>query len=368
MTTCCNINPNRKPVGRSGRRSLDRRTLDCITSECLRTLLKPGVLLSLLVSLSFPGFSLAQQQKIIVVVGAPGAEEYGTQFEAWADNWQAAIESGGDSPPTLVRIGLTEFDQTESDQTDAERLKAEIASTPESVGELWIVLIGHGTDDRISSKFNLRGPDVAAAELSQWLDPLPCRVVVINCASASGRFIHKLKHPNRIVLTATKSEAQHNFARFGGYLSTAIDDSAFDLDKDQQTSLLEAFISASSQTQEFYLREARLATELAMIDDNGDGLGTPADWFQGIRVVRKSKNGEPDGFAANQIFLVRRGSEAKLSVEQRDSRDNLEQQLERFRLQKSTMTEDGYYQAIEPILLKLSRLYQAMEDPVKQPQ
>ena len=26
-------------------------------------------------------------------------------------------------------------------------------------------------------------------------------------------------------------------------------------------------------------------TEHALIDDNGDGQGTPADWFQGIRVV-----------------------------------------------------------------------------------
>lgn len=298
----------------------------------------------------------AQEQKIILVVGADGSPEYGKQFQTWADNWQASVESGVESQPLLVRIG-----STESDKTDAELLKKELESTPENVNELWVVLIGHGTDDRKLSKFNLRGPDVSADQLNQWLDPLACRVVVINCSSASGRFINKLVKPNRIVITATKSGAQHNFARFGGYLSMSIDDPAFDLDKDQQTSLLEAFIAASSQAQEFYIQDTRLATELAMIDDNGDGLGTPADWFQGTRVVRQAKKGEPDGFAANQVFLIRRGSEAKLSAEQRKQRDSLEQKLELLRSQKSTMTEDAYYQSIEPVLLDLSRLYQKLK-------
>lgn len=307
--------------------------------------------------LCLPGTLLAQQQKIIVVVGAEGSAEYGKQFEAWADNWQSAIESGVESKPTFARIG-----STGSAKTDAELLQAEIASTPEAVSELWIVLIGHGTDDRTSSKFNLRGPDITAADLNQWLDPLACRVVVINCTSASGKFINKLVNSNRIVVTATKSGVQHNFARFGGYLSKAIDDPAIDLDKDLQTSLLEAFLAASAQTQEFYIQESRLATELAMIDDNGDGLGTPADWFQGTRVVRKSKKGEPDGIAANQVFLVRRGAEAKLSDNQRQDRDRLERKLEQLRFQKPTMTEDGYYQLIEPVLLELSKLYQAVED------
>jgi len=311
---------------------------------------------SLVVFLCLSSSIFAQQQKVIVVVGAQGTDEYGKQFEAWADNWQSAIESSDQSKPTFVRIG-----STDSDKTDAELLKAEIASTPENLNELWIVLIGHGTDDRKSSKFNLRGPDVSAAELNQWLTPLSCRVIVINCTSASGKFINQIVHPNRIVATATKSGAQHNFARFGGYLSRAIDDPAYDLDKDQQTSLLEAFIAASSQTQEFYLQETRLATELAMIDDNGDGLGTPADWFQGTRVVRKSKQGEPDGFVANQVFLIRRGTEAQLSEDQRKNRDALERKLEQLRLQKSTMTEEAYYQAIEPILLELSKLYQAID-------
>ena len=43
-----------------------------------------------------------------------------------------------------------------------------------------------------------------------------------------------------------------------------------DLDKDDQVSLLEAFLTASVRTAEFYEETSRLATEHALIDDNGD--------------------------------------------------------------------------------------------------
>ena len=53
-----------------------------------------------------------------------------------------------------------------------------------------------------------------------------------------------------VVLTATKSGDEINFARLGDYLSQAILDLSSDLDKDSQVSLLEAFLKASRMTQE----------------------------------------------------------------------------------------------------------------------
>jgi len=40
---------------------------------------------------------------------------------------------------------------------------------------------------------------------------------------------------------------------------------------------------------EFYKQEARLATETALVDDNGDAQGTPAGWFRGTRTTRRAK-------------------------------------------------------------------------------
>ena len=43
----------------------------------------------------------------------------------------------------------------------------------------------------------------------------------------------------------------------------------------EEAGALEAFLFASRKTTEFYKAENRLATEHALIEDNGDGLGTP---------------------------------------------------------------------------------------------
>jgi hypothetical protein len=224
-------------------------------------------------------------------------------------------------------------------------------------GEVWLVLIGHGTFDGQRAKFNLRGPDIEATELAEWLKPLPQRLVIINCASCSSPFLNALSGPNRIVVTSTRDGAQYNFSRFGKFIADAINDPAIDLDKDGQTSLLEAFCSASQSVQVFYDQENRLATEHALIDDNGDGLGTLASWFEGVRASRKPKQGLADGLAANQVFLQRRGEDAALTAEQRARRDQLETELERLRTRKSQMTDNQYLLEIEPVLLELARLY-----------
>ena len=309
----------------------------------------------------------AQQQKVIVIVGAEGQPEYGEQFKRWADQWEAVINeanstneassaSSEDHQPTIEfeKIG---FDEP-GEKSDLDRVKQALGETvgPET-RSIWIVLIGHGTYDKKAAKFNLRGPDLTAKQLNQWIEPLPCQVVLINCASASGPFINEVAGRNRIVVTATKSGYQYNFARFGGYLAECIGDPTIDLDKDQQTSLLEAFLAASARVQEFYVEESRLATELALIDDNGDGLGTPADWFQGTCAVQKPKTGEADGLAANQIVLFRRGDDAKLSPDQLAARNEIEQKLEQLRQCKSQLGEDAYYELIEPLLVAPSEIY-----------
>jgi len=81
--------------------------------------------------------------------------------------------------------------------------------------------------------------------------------------------LNKLSATNRVIITATRSGNEQNFARFGQYFAEAITSTDADLDKDGQVSLLEAFLIASRRTSEFYKVEGRLATEHALIDDNG---------------------------------------------------------------------------------------------------
>jgi hypothetical protein len=135
-------------------------------------------------------------------------------------------------------------------------------------------------------------------------------------------------------------------------------DLAADLDKDGQTSLLEAFLMASRRVKEFYEEEGRLMTEHALLDDNGDGLGTPPDWFRGIRATKTAKDGAAlDGLRAHQFHLVRSETEMKLSAATRARRDELELSIARLRDAKRTMDEEEYYQKLEGLLFELARLY-----------
>jgi hypothetical protein len=289
---------------------------------------------------------------VIIIVGAPGAPEFESQFRQTADQWQAAAERAS---AEVVRIG-------ESDQagaTDHDRLRAALSEKGKNGREpLWFVMIGHGTFDGHEAKFNLRGPDVTDQELATWLANVQRPVAAINCASGSGPFVNRLSAPNRIVITATRSGSELNFARFGECLGDAIGDPHSDLDKDGQVSLLEAFLTASHRVQEYYKTRAQLATEHSLIDDNGDGLGTPADWFQGVRATRRAKDGaSADGLRAHQLHLVMSDRERKLAPETRRKRDEIEIRLASLRDQKAKLGDDEYYRQLEPLMLELARLY-----------
>jgi len=293
---------------------------------------------------------------VLIVVGAPGAPEYKAEFERWADLWQAAaLKAAAES----IRIGST----AESGVTDRERLRSIlVAKSAASREPLWIVLIGHGTYDGREAKFNLRGPDVTDLEFSEWLAPLKRQVVVLNCTSASGPFLNRLSGDNRIVVTATKSGHEINFARFGQYLAEAIADQRADLDKDGQVSLLEAFLTASRGVDEYYRTHSQLATEHALLDDNGDRLGTPANWFRGVRATQRAKDGaQLDGLRAHQLHLVPSDRERDMPVELRQRRNHLELSIAALRDQKGKLKEDEYYEQLEKLMVELARLYREMQ-------
>jgi len=294
---------------------------------------------------------------VIVVVGAPGAEEYAPQFREWSERWRSAAEKGG---AAFEFVG----DVKDAEGTDRERLRTLLSdAVSEEKAPLWLVLIGHGTFDGRAAKFNLRGPDFEAVELAEWLKPLKRPVAIINCASASAPFINRLSGENRVVIAATKSGDEQNFARFGQFMSAAIVDPSADLDKDGQVSLLEAYLTACRQVAEFYQQGGRLATEHALLDDNGDGLGTPAAWFRGVRATQRAKDGASlDGTRAHQWHLVASDREQHMPAEMRERRDQLELRIAALRAEKEHMDEDDYYNRLEPLMVELARLYETTSD------
>ena len=287
----------------------------------------------------------------VIVTGVGGEDAYATRFASWAAKWEAAcaagevrtakIEAGGANEPTLAK------------------LQSVLAAEPKTgAGALWIVLVGHGTFDGKEPKFNLVGDDVSAATLAEWLKPFGRPLIVVASFSSSGAFLKPLSAPTRVVVTATKSGSEQNFAHFGGFLADAVGKLSADLDHDGQTSLLEAWLSASKGVEEFYKDEGRLATEHSLLDDNGDGVGTPASFFEGIRVAKKAQGtATPDGVRAHQIHLVPGKHERSWPAELRAERDALEADVAKLRAAKATIPENEYYSQLEAVLLQLAQVY-----------
>ena len=285
---------------------------------------------------------------VIVVAGAPGEPEFAPDIALQLEAWAKACTQAQAKHVVI-----------EGSETDRERLQKALEAEPKSgLAELWLVLIGHGTFDGKEAKLNLRGPDVSATELAEWLKPFQRPIAVIDTTSSSAPFLAKLAAPKRVIVSATRSGHEQNYARFGKYLAEALPDPKSDLDKDGQISLLESFLSASHRTLEFYKTENRLATEHALLDDNGDGLGTPADWFRGVLAIKRARDGAaPDGPRAHQFHLVRSAAEQQLPAESRARRDELEVQLATLRERKPKMNEEKYFQELEKLLLELAALY-----------
>lgn len=312
----------------------------------------------LLTALVHPFIAIAADTEIrtniaslILVVGSPGEPEFSTNFVRQAELWQKAAERGGVRHRTF---GLG----TNGPPDDLTQFRQALDSEPkEGPAELWIVLVGHGTFDGREARFNLRGPDFSATEIGDWLKPFRRPLVFINTASASAPFLKPVSATNRVVIVATRSGFEQNYTRFGRYLAESLQDLEGDLDQDGQTSILEAFLRASHQVEDYYKTEGRLASEHALIDDTGDGQGTPADWFRGTRATRKSQSGAMvDGARARQRHLVPSAEEAALSAEVRARRDALELDLEALRERRAALNEEEYYSKLETILLELAKL------------
>lgn len=293
------------------------------------------------------------QPSLILVTGAAGTEEYGQHFSAAADQWRQLARA---RQWQLVNIDGTE-ESGGASQREQFQTAIQQGSTDAST-QLWIVFIGHGTAERGSDKLNLVGADVSAKDLTLWLAPLNKPLIFIACASSSAPFLPQLSGPKRVIVTATKSGSENNYSRFGEQLAVSLLDPATDIDHDDEISLLEAFLAASAKTDKFYREQSRLTTEHALLDDNGDKMGTGAEFFKGARAVKSAQGGkQPDGAIASRIVLSVLPDAPKFTDEELKARAQIEEQLDTLRATRPNPPTDEYWNQLEQLLIKLAQLY-----------
>jgi hypothetical protein len=290
----------------------------------------------------------------IIINGASGEPAYARQFQQWTSALQAALVERFGFSKGRVKI-LTEKPDAAAAPATAEEVKKVFASlrtelNSESV--LFVFLIGHGSFDK-EAKFNLVGPDLSAADYNKLLSELPTqRVVILNMASSSGEFIKPLAAKGRVIVTATRSGQENNATRFTEYFLAALKARDADADQDGHISVLEAFNYANRLTAEFYTRAGRLASEHALLEDNGDGVGHV-----------KMEGG--DGLLARTVYIdslsvAQAAANASVAKLMRD-RARLEGEIAQLIGRKSSMPEGDYEKELERLFIELAKVNRAIK-------
>jgi hypothetical protein len=278
----------------------------------------------------------------VIIVGAGGEPEYAKQFETWTGELRTALSD---------RFGFDMKNLTvlsNAKATDVRDTFTQLKSKLEPNNILFVFLIGHGSFDGKEAKFNLVGPDLAASEYNALLTSLPTkRVVLFNMASSSGEFVKSLSAKGRIVITATRNGQESNATRFAGFFIAALKATDADTDQDGHTSVLETFVYANRLTADFYTRAGRLATEHALLEDNGDGVGR-----------EKPESGE--GLLARATYLdslsIDEAAASAATGKLLKERTRLEGEIEQLIARKGNMAEGEYETTLERLFIELAKV------------
>jgi len=233
----------------------------------------------------------------VIVCGSGGGEPYVEQFEDWGRRLRRVlVEQLGHSSDNVHL--LTESGRDARDVSLLSNIKKafqDVGRTVSKEDDVFVYLIGHGSYRRNIAKLNVPGEDLTADQLHEWIQNWSARqVVVINAASTSAAFINVLSGPGRIICTSTRNVEERNATRFMEFFIEALAGGSADQNRDERISVLEVCQQAGLLTEAWYVGEGYLATEHALLDDNGDKKGT--------RLTEVVFDG--DGKKADQCFLL----------------------------------------------------------------
>ena len=291
---------------------------------------------------------------LLVVVGLAGDTEHGELFHKWGA--ELAESAGHLGIPQDHVVYLVDQPAEGEARVTGKATLDEINKTFDRFAKqataddaLYVVLIGHGSYDGKAPKFNLPGPDISAADFATQFKRLPMRqIVFVNTASASGPFVNELSGPGRTIIAATRSGAENYATLFGGYFVDALSGEEADADKNRRVTMLEAFQFAKAAVQRAYDKEGLLSTEHAVLDDNGDKVGSPDP--STTAADGKVAALMAIGSAADAMPLPADPKLRALILERRD----LEHRVESLRLLKDNMDPAKYQSELEKLVTDLA--------------
>jgi hypothetical protein len=144
-------------------------------------------------------------------------------------------------------------------------------------------------------RLNLPGKDITHEQLADALRPIrgASRLIILDCPGA-GLAIRSFAGENNIVIAGARSDQPYG-TRFSPYFIPALADPNSDTNTDGRVSLLEAFTAVCKQLDEFYSSQDLVKIENAILEDDGDGVGSQRPW--------KYEEELHDGAVADKYFL-----------------------------------------------------------------
>lgn len=297
----------------------------------------------------------------LLIGGLGGTPAYTERFETYLRETHTALVDRFEIPSEHVHV-LGERAIAEqpfvNEASTADNIRAAFARLSQQVtadDHVYVLLFGHGSFDGTHARINIPRRDLDDGDFAALLDELNAgRIVVVNTTSASGPFAAALSGSDRVIMTATATGTERDETRFPRHFVEALRAPDADLDKNGGLSVRELFVYATGEVASSFEQAGQLATEHALLDDNGDGTPTRFDDLDGAQ----------DGGLAALTYLQPPPAVASVSAAARPllrEKETLERSIAELKSEKAAMQEDAYYAELESLFVQLARLNERIE-------
>ncbi|HTR00084.1 MAG TPA: hypothetical protein VMH83_08835 [Candidatus Acidoferrum sp.] len=239
-----------------------------------------------------------------------------------------------------------------------------------------IYLIGHGSFDGDTYKFNIPGPDLTGEDLKGVLEHLPgSNHVLVSTGSASGAMVETItgtanirsrgkadasgapreaeaasaaKAPSKyLLISGTRNGNERNATQFARFFADALSSKDADVNKNNSISVQEAFDYADKRVSGYFQEEGKLATEHAQL--RGDG----AAQLNLSRLNAAEQKAELANASGKLQELLKR-------------RQQLDAEIEDLQVKRGQMSNADYVAKFQQLVLQSAELNEQIDAAQKQ--
>lgn len=299
---------------------------------------------------------------ISIIEGLGGMPEYAADFRSMREKVVAASESMTDADKLFT------FSGEAATRTAVLGHFADLGKKMQAGDRAAIYLLGHGSFDGETYKFNIPGPDLTHGDLKDVLEKLPGGThFLVSTGSASGALVEQITGapaprddaPARpaarpaadaaaeskyLLIAGTRNGNERNATQFGRFFADALTVTEADLNKNNSISIQEAFDYADGRVSAYFQDEGKLATEHAQL--RGDG----AAQFNLSRLNAlqlKTEIAEASGDDAMTRLIERR--------------QQLDAQIEELQLRRNSLSSADYLAQLQSLVLQAAEVSEQID-------